>query len=383
MKQNKDLDQILQHALSPEEEPDYWLNQKILNKAKEIGKMDKKQKRRIPAAAMVAALALSVGSVTAFAAWQYMTPDKVAEVMEDKGLMKAFKSEDAIIINESQMNGDFKITLLGMVSGKNLSQYMTEELDADKTYVVTAIENADGTPIDMDNGGYNLVDLVVSPFVKGLEPWQYNVYTMNGGCTAKTEDGIEYRITECDNIEMFADRGLYISVTDGAPSADAYQYDEKTGEITRKESYKGVNALFNLPIDKSKADPEAAEQYLKEMNDNEEEYTIDDSDSDGVMDKVSKWDAKKVEKNAELLEDLTQVLTPDEDGMVTTDSYEIGDVQSGNEQFSAKEYFRGKKAGETIVESVFSGGTEKEAYIETITLNEDGTITKKVYHYSE
>lgn len=271
MKHNKELDQILQEALSPDKEPSEWLNQKILRRAKETNNMNKKLKRRVPAAAFVTAIALSIGSVSVLAAWNYLAPDKVAEIMENEGLMAAFKSKDAVTINESQTCGDLKVTLLGMVSGKNLSKYVNQ-LDENKTYVVTAFENTDGTPMDFEKA-----DIIVSPLVKGLKPWQFNVFFLGGGAeSAKVqEEKVVYRITECDSVEMFADKGVYISVSDGVPSSDAYQFNEKTGEITRNESYKGVNALFNLPIDESKADPKAAEKYLKEM----EEETTSDNDT--------------------------------------------------------------------------------------------------------
>ena len=35
MKDDRNLEQLLQQALSPKEEPGYWLNQSILKKAKE------------------------------------------------------------------------------------------------------------------------------------------------------------------------------------------------------------------------------------------------------------------------------------------------------------------------------------------------------------
>ena len=380
MKHNKELDQILQEALSPDKEPSEWLNQKILRRAKETNNMDKKLKRRIPAAAFATALALSVGSVSVLAAWNYLTPDKVAEVMEDKGLMEAFKSKDAITVNESQTYGDLKITVLGIVSGKDLSKFVVEGgLNESKTYVVTAIENVDGTPIDFEKSS----DVIVSPLVKGLKPWQCNVYTMEGGSSSTIENGIEYRITECDSVEMFADKGLYISVSDGAPSSNAYQYNEKTGEITRNESYKGINALFNLPIDKSKADPEAAEKYLKEM---EEAMTSDDDTDEEdelkntLMDKVAAWDGKEVEKNADLLEELTQILTPDKDGIAHSSAYKLGKSGAvGKGQFSVKDFFEGKKVGETIVSSIVNGGTEDEVYIDTYTLLSPFSCTRDCF----
>lgn len=57
------------------------------------------------------------------------------------------------------------------------------------------------------------------------------------------------------------------------------------GEITKKESYQGVNVLFDLPIDEGKADREAAEKYLKEM---EEENSSEDETENVVKDTTIK-----------------------------------------------------------------------------------------------
>ena len=147
-----DIDQLLKNALSSKEEPDDRLNQRIINKVqqKERENMGKYNNRiRIPAAALLAALVIFVGSATVYAAWKYLTPDQVAEVAEDLKLADAFRGEDAVAINEVQEYGKYRITLLGTVSGKNLSQYISEDytgnLEDNRTYVVTAIENADGT----------------------------------------------------------------------------------------------------------------------------------------------------------------------------------------------------------------------------------------------
>ena len=175
MKLDKDLDQILKQALSPEEQPGDWLNQNILRRAKENEAMERKQRRKIPAAVMVAALTLTLGSATAFAAWNYLSPDEVAKELEDEGLRKAFQSKDAIIINQSQTCKDVRITLLGMVSGKNLSRYVPEEskdlatgepvsFEDDKTYIVTAIEKVKGEESG-DDSDWSTMNLVVSPLV--------------------------------------------------------------------------------------------------------------------------------------------------------------------------------------------------------------------------
>ncbi len=273
MKHKADMDQLLKQALSPQEEPNRQLNQNILRQAKEREEMGKKYFGRIPATAMIAAAVLLAGSVTAVAAWKYLTPDKVAEVMENEGLAAAFQGDDAIFINETQEYGNYKVTLLGIVSGKSLSEYLSEDeagnctVHDDRTYAVTAIENADGSPRPaVSDEDYGKDPFFVSPLIEGQDPAWFNSVTMNGGYGESVENGIQYRITETDNVEIFADRPLYLAVNSGTfYDQGAYQYDEKSGKISRNEAYDGVNALFSLPLDASKADREAADAYIRQI----------------------------------------------------------------------------------------------------------------------
>lgn len=56
-------------------------------------------------------------------------------------------------------------------------------------------------------------------------------------------------------MEYFADCGIYVGVSDGDTyNNQAYIYDTDTGEILRSETYQGVNALFDLPVNTAKAD---------------------------------------------------------------------------------------------------------------------------------
>lgn len=72
---------------------------------------------------------------------------------------------------------------------------------------------------------------------------------MSGAYGEMGEDGILYRLLECNNVENLADE-LYICVSDGVfYNARAYQYDETTGEISRNEAYEGLNALFVLSME--------------------------------------------------------------------------------------------------------------------------------------
>ena len=280
----KKLEELLKSALTPTEDAENWLNQKIVKQAEEMQNMKKEQKymRRIPAAALAAALVVGVTSLTAYASWRYLSAGEVAEEAGDSKLADAFLSEDAVLINESQSYGGYKVTLMGIVSGESLSQYhhfdgKSNVMLTDRTYAVVAFENADGAPLpDTSEDAYGELEFFASPLIRGLNPVFYNAVSMNGGYTELGENGVLYRLVECDNVEIFADRGLYLCVSDGSfYNAAAYRYDGKTGEISRNEEYLGLNALFELPIDAVKGDPKKAAEYLAALGMEEPEVDQD------------------------------------------------------------------------------------------------------------
>ncbi len=264
---DKNIDKILRQALSPTAEPSEELNNKILLRAKENENMKLRKKRIfiITAAAVIACAA------TAAAAIRYLAPKEIAQSVSDNSLARAFESKDAVEVNETQEYGGYRVTFLGVISGSGLSDFTASadgvELE-DRTYAVTAIEKSDGTPMpSASDDNYGEVSFLVSPLIKGLNPVQFNAFTMNGGYTDIVKDGILYRLAECDNVEMFADRGAYLCVsTSMTYDINAYNYDEKTGDITRNNNYDGLNALFELPLDKSRADRDEADKYIKEIN---------------------------------------------------------------------------------------------------------------------
>ncbi len=380
-KKMKDLDEILKHALTPDEEPDFWLNQKILNHEKEREGMDKRKVRRIPAAALSAALILGCGSVTAFAAWKYLTPDQAAEKLGEKKIADAFLEGDAVQINETQSYGGYNVTLMGLISGEELSAYPMiengEELISDRTYSVVAISNSDGTPMpEGSDDAYRELSFFVSPLIKDYNPREYNAVTMRGGFQEFSEDGILYRIAECDNVEIFADHGLYLCVNDGTfYEQQAYNFDEKTGEISRNKDYEGLNALFDLPIDASKADPEAAAEYLTSLQEDDDEDMDEgeDTEADQWMEGITE---ENIEEHAQRVEDSVQTSMPDEDGYISFD-YEVEGRSSGSG--TTLTALTKDHPFEIIGYSVTGDGRLEDLVIETIKLNEDGTVSFAAY----
>lgn len=380
------MDQLLQQALSPEEEPNDWLNQKILETAKETGKMTRKVKR-IPAGIVAAALALMIGSIGVFAGWKYLAPDTVAEtVFKDELLAKAFQTEDAILVNETQEYAGYKITLLGIVSGKGLSEYTEWDeagnIEDDKTYVVTAIENADGTPRpDVSDEDYGADSFYVSPYIKGMSMMDYNAHTLGGGYSEDVIDGIQYRMLECDNVEIFAHKGLYIGVNDGfSPNAGAFLMDETTGEITRNESYEGINALFDLPIPAFKGDEAAANAYVEAMNAPSEEPATEEAvdpatDVQTVSKAIERWTLEDFEANAKCI--IKEELIPDAQGYISY-KYDLDDGGGSEATKLVTWLFEDEAIGLSPNMTIFN---DDPTYIETFERHEDGSITLRVYEY--
>jgi len=268
--EDKQLEQLLTKALSSTVEPSEDLNLIIKNRVKENKTMKPVHKRM--AVALIAA-AIFIMSGSAFAAWQLLSPKQVAEKLGDKALAKAFDSENAIQINESVTSGDYTFTLHGITYGENLSDFKSSARDIlpDRTYAVVSIAKKDGTSIakaGSEDGSedYQELNFIVSSLIKGQKPWQVNIFTMNGGYSECVVDGVIYRMVDCDNIEMFADRGVYLYVGTGIfINNQTVNYNEETGEITLNENSKEAGALFDLPLDVNKADHEKAQKYLKEL----------------------------------------------------------------------------------------------------------------------
>ena len=391
-----DLEKMLRHALTPTEEPDACINQCIVNSVRRMQAetnnaemevaMRKSWMRRVPVVALAAALVVSAGGLSAYAAWKSMKPEQVAVELGDQKLAEASQGEDSIRIDESQSYGGYTVTLLGTTSGKNLSKYTMEsngELKEDRTYAVVAIEKEDGTKMADSDRMSDLPeeesDFLVSPLIRGEDPRFVNIYRMNGGSTNMLKDGILYRMIDCDNLEVFAERGVYLSVNHSTFfESEGYHFDKESGEITRNDDYEGLNALFQLPLDLSKADEKAAQEQLRQWE--EEMDSSDEEDEDTEEDsKRRDWNTKNLKKYARLLPKKEQILTPDKDGYIHCKKWSYGGTTVGDSDTLVDAIFEKDFVGMSEIMNVIRGGGEDKDLIQTYTRNEDGTITMAVY----
>lgn len=402
----KDMDELLKQNLLPDCVPDESLNASILEKAKETQTMKHKTFRSGAAAAAAIAI-LAVGSVSVYAAYRYLTPSQVADEITDGGaLAKAFESKDAVLVNEIQKTAGYDITLMGLVSGKDLMPVAPEDsLDSirkEKTYAVLAIAKEDGSPMPgMQDDDYQI--FCASALVKGKSFMDVNNGTLNAGAYAFEQDGVQYQILECDNLEIFANIGVYVGVVENfGEESHAFTMDKETGEYRVNESYDGVKALFAIPLDKSKADDAAAEKFFQEIEaedaqDSDSGTDTQDSDSgtdaqDETVDTESSSDENELTNQwMNNMVSFKNLLTPDAQEFLKQhaevyfrETYTLNENEGLDVQTNAgeEEYDKDtlpKEVGVETVSAFSSDGTLAGTFGDSITKNGDGTYIYTVY----
>lgn len=377
----KDIfEDLIKDALAPSEELDAMLTQKILQRAKGEESMRKPSFRLTTVTAAIAAVVIATGGLTAYAAWNYLNPEQVAKEVGDKKLAKTFQGEDAIHTNDSQTYGNYTITMLGVVSGKNISSLVeiddNGKVKDDKTYAVIAVKKKDGSKMpDTSDDEYGDEPFLVSPFIKGEDPLRMNVFYMGGGKSHCVVDGVSYHILECDNLECFADRGVYVGVlNEQFYNVEAYHFDKKTGEISRNEEFTGVNALFKLPLDESKADEKAAEEKLDEWKNGADADDEEETKSGKSLDDLS---VEKVQKEYTLMKDGVKTFPASAYGELLTMKSSYKDISS-SVIFCPKEYFKKGEYGTQIVS--IQGGGENIEIVFLCERRENGQIVVSPYH---
>ncbi len=393
-----ELDELLTHVLTPREEPGDILNRKILEQVKETEHMNQKKYKRA-SAAVIAAAVVAASSITAVAAWQYRSASDVAERVGDEQLAAHFaqqasdagvitdppgvagQADNAGILGESQSFGGYKVTVLGLMSGEGISEYQAksgDQLRSDRTYCVVAIEREDGTAMDAEQG-----DFFVSPLIGGLEPWKYNAASLCGSYGQFVEEGVLYRLLECDNIECFADREIYLCVSDTSfYDTSLYHYDETEGLISRNADYKGLNALFELEMDASLADPAKAQALIDEINSPDEANGME-IELPREMQDAMEWAGQLTPENLEQycvrMENTIQTVTVNADGWYEFQPWLVneavsdsagGDGSRYNSKF-VEDYIPGK----LYIEGYNTSGGMESLVITTIIRNEDGSLT--------
>ncbi len=392
------------HLSSADRQRMEQLNAAILSKIKEKEEMKNYGtycKKSAQAAAAAAVLVLAFSSVSAAAAYHFLNPSQVATEADNQKLAAAFQAEGALFINETQTFADYEVTLLGSTAGKNISDSVPENITADEIYAVLALKRTDGTPMPKSGTPEYAKENNYFPsfYIHGLNPARYNLDGMNGSYACFEKNGVQYYIIAMSNIEMFADKGIYVGLctagNDGDYNPDAYALDKTSGNITRQKDFSGVNALFVLPVDKSKADPKQAEKFLQRVNTpasvqlSEEEISLIKA-REKISPLVWEYYSALTEQSIDTLCDLIEAQTamPDKDGVLTY-SLRISDDYTDYYTEKLSTHVKDKTPGVLNFENSFSldfkedGQTIKSVEFHTYLVNPDGSVTKSRYRLNQ
>ena len=287
----------------------------------EGGNLMLKRKKYLRTALIAAALACAL-AVSVFAAVKLLTAAEVAE-WHDPEVARAFHGPGAVVINETQTAGDYEITLLGIAPAQNFSVVtMIADgkpiiNDTDQVFAAIALRRKDGAPMPDDWAG--LLDVNAWPLIQGVDPRQY--YIGNGGGIGRVRDGVLYYLFNCNDLFPFADRQVFLNVSDGGEwSGEQYLYDEAKGMHSPNPAYQGIRALFELPLDKSMADPARAAELLEQAARNA--MPLDEAAPSDFLAFLENLSNIPLEK-CTLLEDSVKACVPDAEGKISyTYSYE-------------------------------------------------------------
>lgn len=259
----KEMDEFLKENLLPDCVPEKSLNASIVKKVKGTQNM-KHRTWKLSVAAAIAILV--VGSASAYAAYRYLTPSQVADQMTEDGTPMPGQMDDSY-----------------------------------QTFCVSALIHGKSF-MDVNNG------------------------TLGAGAQAFVQDGVQYQLLECDDLEIFANMGVYLGVVESfGQESQAFTLDEKTGDYEVNKAFDGMQALFMLPLDKSKADDKAAEKYFTQI---EEQKDDENAAAQNETDEMAgKEQIEKRLDGAKLIESETKTVTPDEDGTFTYQAYRPAKAQ--------------------------------------------------------
>ncbi|MDR0986076.1 MAG: hypothetical protein LBL98_00055 [Ruminococcus sp.] len=321
-----------------------------------------------------AAAVLTLSGIGVYAAVTYLSPSDVAtelnypEVARQFEMQTSFTESEADTVGaataepESITSGDYTFTLLGVTSGADLT-VMREDAEAERTYAVVAIENADGTPFDKEThyepGNIGIHGFFVSPLIHGREPWKGGAIAgLGGAATERIIDGKIYRLIDCENIEIFADTGVSLAISTGAFfNTEAFDYNPETGLTTAKD-FDGASAVFELPLDPALGDPAAAALFWENF-----EHKATETAPELPPD-IARLESNYTNADWEdvtVVEGTTQILTPDENGQITYSYENVPGIGGGGQTAKLRDLL---SSGNT---SWITGGGE--------VTNEDGTYT--------
>ena len=214
-----------------------------------------KRPLKVAALVIIAVLVLSLG---AYAVISLLSAPQVAEEVGEKELAVLFEengSEPVTVKGEI-----YSLTFMGIVKWSDLYSDIGDACNIDSsTYVVWAIYRNDGEPLDQMMGS----PIQVIPVIDGYRP--DILFSAGMSASGYSKDGVLYYLFKYTDVEIFAHEHVKLMAFEGMfPTNNIITANDK-GEIVYAEGYNGFKAVFELDLDESKADPEAAAEFLSQF----------------------------------------------------------------------------------------------------------------------
>lgn len=218
--------------------------------------MTNKRKGLKVAVLVMAAIMLLTGS--AFAIITLLNPSDVAERFDKKEVATFFDENDfdSVLVK----NEIYTLTFMGIAPGEDLwSHEIGAELAIEnRTYAVFALYRNDGEPLShLDDSPINVI-----PVMDGYRPTA--LFSLGMSHSRFSKDGVLYYLYDYTDLEVFADKSIRLMSYEGTSPYSVITSNDK-GEIVYAEGYNGFKGVFELDLDESKADPEAATEFMSQF----------------------------------------------------------------------------------------------------------------------
>ena len=203
------------------------------------------------------AIMLVLLSTSVFAVTYLLSAKEVAEKTGNSDVAKIFNEENFEIVTVHDKG--YYVSFHGIVSDKELVYFGNEEAYEGRSYAVFSIAKDDGTALNLIDG----MPLSFTPVIEGIRTDIAFALTESASGTEK--DGVLYYLFDYQDLEIFADKNVSIAVFEGFfPTPTIFTIDEE-GVTSYSDDYTGFKGMFELPLDKSKANPEVAKLILEGM----------------------------------------------------------------------------------------------------------------------
>ncbi len=350
--ENKQKDSLLRLAMQTDTSAVPRLNQEILQKIKRreyrpgractpgfFPHLWRRLTRLAPVPVLTLVL-LAVFSLTAYAAFRFLSASEAAQEISFDAMAQAFEDEDALLLQETQTSGEFDVTLLGIAFGSSLQKYLPEvTVPADSAYAVVALSRSDGTPLpplSPETDETEVPDLFMT-FLAPNFSVEDNPLNQTTGTIRCLRDGVYYQMVACKDLLDYGQNGFYLSVNEGGfCRPDAFSYDEVSGSLALNAAYEKVHALFEISLSqellaKFSANPATPSPFDRDLSQPAEPGRISTPALEDSAPASTGW-------SPEQLQALNALSLPDEILYITDDRILTGCKDEGADRFLLQSY---------------------------------------------